>query len=180
MPAAANWSRTLQMFWGGILVVSVPQNKRVDDCDRFWLEHLVYLSCVLDYGLTQACAHVSVSFLWNLDKFEYVTCQSKQQISLWGDVMWGINRVLTCHFWGIAKLVRSCPLRQDYEVFPKKVLGEGCSGLVVMAKGRTDGRSLGGKVVQPGHSEAFEAVVSYYPLPRYFWRWVSFPPGEIC
>eukprot|EP00913_Durusdinium_trenchii_P024908 g23381.t1 len=29
---------------------------------------------------------------------------------------------------------------QDYEVFPKKVLGEGCSGLVVMAKGRTDGR----------------------------------------
>jgi hypothetical protein len=32
---------------------------------------------------------------------------------------------------------------QDYEVFPKKVLGEGCSGLVVMAKGRTDGRHLG-------------------------------------
>ena len=33
--------------------------------------------------------------------------------------------------------------RQDYEVFPKKVLGEGCSGLVVMAKGRQDGRQLG-------------------------------------
>lgn len=65
MPPAANWSRTLQMFRGGILVVSVPQNKRVDDCDRFWLEHLVYLS-VLDYGLTQACAHVSVCFLWEL------------------------------------------------------------------------------------------------------------------
>ena len=114
-------------------------------------------------------------FFGNVDKFEYVTCQSKQQISLWGDVMWGINRVLTCHFWGIAKLVRSCPLRQDYEVFPKKVLGEGCSGLVVMAKGRTDGRSLGGKVVQPGHSEAFEAVVSYYPYQGTFEDEFPFP-----
>ena len=62
----------------------------------------------------------------------------------------------------VAELVRSCPLPQDYEVFPKKVLGEGCSGLVVMAKGRTDGRSLGGKGVQPSHSEGIGAVVSYY------------------
>ncbi|CAE7238987.1 CPK2 [Symbiodinium natans] len=31
-------------------------------------------------------------------------------------------------------------LEDDYEIFPKRVLGEGCSGLVIMAKGRKDGR----------------------------------------
>ena len=36
---------------------------------------------------------------------------------------------------------------EDYEIFPKKVLGEGCSGLVVMAQGRKDGRRLGRKLL---------------------------------
>mmetsp|Transcript_10586 Transcript_10586/g.23103 ORF Transcript_10586/g.23103 Transcript_10586/m.23103 type:complete len:554 (-) Transcript_10586:327-1988(-) len=31
-------------------------------------------------------------------------------------------------------------LEEDYEPMPKKVLGEGCNGLVIMAKGRHDGR----------------------------------------
>jgi len=39
-------------------------------------------------------------------------------------------------------------LDQDYEVFPKQVLGEGCSGLVVMAKGRLDGRKYALKKIQ--------------------------------
>jgi len=39
-------------------------------------------------------------------------------------------------------------LDQDYEVFPKQVLGEGCSGLVVVAKGRLDGRKYALKKIQ--------------------------------
>lgn len=39
-------------------------------------------------------------------------------------------------------------LADDYEVFPKKVLGEGCNGLVVMAKGRIDGRKYALKKIQ--------------------------------
>lgn len=39
-------------------------------------------------------------------------------------------------------------LQDDYEVMPKKVLGEGCNGLVVMAKGRHDGRKYALKRIQ--------------------------------
>eukprot|EP00931_Biecheleriopsis_adriatica_P103651 TRINITY_DN78453_c0_g1_i1.p1 TRINITY_DN78453_c0_g1~~TRINITY_DN78453_c0_g1_i1.p1 ORF type:complete len:574 (-),score=121.32 TRINITY_DN78453_c0_g1_i1:17-1738(-) len=39
-------------------------------------------------------------------------------------------------------------LENDYEVFQKDVLGEGCSGLVVMAKGRRDGRKYALKRIQ--------------------------------
>lgn len=39
-------------------------------------------------------------------------------------------------------------LADDYEVLPKRVLGEGCSGLVVMAKGRHDGRKYALKKIQ--------------------------------
>eukprot|EP00933_Yihiella_yeosuensis_P053691 TRINITY_DN51965_c0_g1_i1.p1 TRINITY_DN51965_c0_g1~~TRINITY_DN51965_c0_g1_i1.p1 ORF type:complete len:566 (+),score=110.55 TRINITY_DN51965_c0_g1_i1:119-1816(+) len=39
-------------------------------------------------------------------------------------------------------------LEEDYEVQPKRVLGEGCSGLVVMAKGRHDGRTYALKKIQ--------------------------------
>lgn len=58
-------------------------------------------------------------------------------------------------------------LDQDYEVFPKKVLGEGCSGLVVMAKGRTDGRKYALKrihklKVQPKVLKQLTAEVEIY------------------
>lgn len=62
---------------------------------------------------------------------------------------------------------RGRQLDQDYEVFPKKVLGEGCSGLVVMAKGRTDGRMYALKrihklKVQPKVLKQLTAEVEIY------------------
>mmetsp|Transcript_5860 Transcript_5860/g.14254 ORF Transcript_5860/g.14254 Transcript_5860/m.14254 type:complete len:557 (-) Transcript_5860:138-1808(-) len=54
-------------------------------------------------------------------------------------------RALSSNATGTSARYHSCGngerrLEEDYELFPKKVLGEGCNGLVIMAKGRHDGR----------------------------------------
>ena len=58
-------------------------------------------------------------------------------------------------------------LEDDYEIFPKRVLGEGCSGLVIMAKGRNDGRKYALKrihklKVQPKVLKQLTAEVEIY------------------
>mmetsp|Transcript_72644 Transcript_72644/g.170227 ORF Transcript_72644/g.170227 Transcript_72644/m.170227 type:complete len:558 (+) Transcript_72644:112-1785(+) len=58
-------------------------------------------------------------------------------------------------------------LEDDYEIFPKRVLGEGCSGLVIMAKGRHDGRKYALKrihklKVQPKVLKQLTAEVEIY------------------
>lgn len=41
-------------------------------------------------------------------------------------------------------------LADDYEIFPRQVLGEGCNGLVVLAKGRHDHRKYALKTIRKG------------------------------
>ena len=58
-------------------------------------------------------------------------------------------------------------LEDDYEIFPKRVLGEGCSGLVIMAKGLNDGRKYALKrihklKVQPKVLKQLTAEVEIY------------------
>merc|ERR1740121_2311198 len=55
-------------------------------------------------------------------------------------------------------------LTDDYEVMSKKVLGEGCNGLVVMAKGKNDGRKYALKKIQKSkvQMKALTAEVEIY------------------
>lgn len=55
-------------------------------------------------------------------------------------------------------------LSDDYEVLPKKVLGEGCNGLVVMAKGKHDNRKYALKKIQKSKVQikALTAEVEIY------------------